>query len=162
MPYTWSPHTPPDPQRLTLWAHRSLSRGGFVTFVGTTAALFLLPLLSQIGHPGLWVLLPFLLAALSALWWALTRSTSDRTITEDLTLRPDRIALTRVGPRAKRQTWEANPHWVRLTLHATDGPVPNYLTLTGNGREVELGAFLTEAERIALKSDLETRLARIT
>lgn len=160
MPYLWSPTVPPEPQRLSLWVHHSLSARGFVTFIGVTAFLFLLPLLSQIGHPGLWVLLPFLLAALGAVWWALTRNAADRTITEDLTLQPGRIALTRTGPRARRQIWEANPHWVRLTLHATDGPVPNYLTLTGNGREVELGAFLTEAERIALKSDLETRLAQ--
>ncbi len=58
------------------------------------------------------------------------------------------------------QEWQANPHWVRLTLHPTAGPVPQYLTLTGNGREVELGAFLTEAERIALHTDLTQALAR--
>jgi uncharacterized membrane protein len=138
-----------------------LSPRGFVTFVGATAVLFLLPLLTQIGHPGLWMLLPFLLSALAALWWALDRNIRDRTITEDLTLEPHRIALIREGPHRKHQTWEANPHWVRLTLHAKAGPVPNYLTLTGNGREVELGAFLTEAERITLKADLEARLGRL-
>jgi uncharacterized membrane protein len=36
--------------------------------------------------------------------------------------------------------------------------VPNYLTLKGEGREVELGAFLSEAERIALREDLQDRL----
>ena len=105
------------------------------------------------------MLLPFVGAALAALWWALDRNTRDRTIAEDLTLTPTEITLTRTGPRARRQTWAANPHWVRLTLHPTAGPVPHYLTLSGNGREVELGAFLTEAERIALKADIEARLA---
>jgi uncharacterized membrane protein len=161
MPYHWTPAPPSAPQRLKLWPHRSLSTRGFVAFIGATAALFLLPLLPQIGHPGLWVLLPFLLSALAALYYALDRNSRDRMITEDLTLEPHRITLVRQGPHRKHQTWEANPHWVRLTLHAKAGPVPHYLTLTGNGREVELGAFLTEAERIALKAELETRLTQI-
>ncbi len=161
MPYHWSDTPTSASQRLTLWAHRSLTNRGFVGFVGATAALFLLPLITQIGHPGLWVLLPFLLSALAALWWALDRNQRDRAITEDLTLEPHRIAVIRTGPHRKHQTWEANPHWVRLTLHPEAGPVPNYLTLSGNGREVELGAFLTEAERIALKADLEARIAAL-
>jgi uncharacterized membrane protein len=32
--------------------------------------------------------------------------------------------------------------------------VPNYVTLSGNGREVEIGAFLSEDERKALYQDL--------
>ncbi len=160
MPYHWSPPQT-EPQRLTLWPHRSLSPRGRAIFIGLTAALFLLPLLTQIGHPGLWMLLPFLLTALAALAYALDRNTKDRAITESLTLTPTGITLIREGPRARTQSWQANPHWVRLTLHPTAGPVPNYLTLSGAGREVELGAFLTEGERIALKSDLETRLAQI-
>ncbi|OZA10298.1 MAG: hypothetical protein B7Y02_10960 [Rhodobacterales bacterium 17-64-5] len=158
MPYRWSDT---QPHSLTLWPHRSLTPRGRVAFVGLTAGLFLVPLLMELGHPTLWVLLPFIGAALGGIWWALDRNARDRAITEALILQPDRIALTRTGPRARTQTWEANPHWVRLTLHATAGPVPNYLTLTGAGREVELGAFLTEGERIALKSELEARLAQI-
>lgn len=156
MPYRWT-----SPQNLTLWPHRSLTPKGRVIFISLTAAMFLLPLLTELGHPGLWMLLPFLLTALAGVNYALDRNTSDRAITEALTLTPLEITLTRTGPRAKIQTWEANPHWVRLTLYATDGPVPNYLTLTGNGREVELGAFLTEPERLALKADLETHLASL-
>ena len=156
MPYRWT-----STQSLTLWPHRSLSPQVRATFVAVTATLFLLPLLTQLGQPGLWMLLPFLAATLAAIAYALDRNTKDRAITEDLTLRPDRIQITRTGPHAKIQTWAANPHWVRLTLHATAGPVPNYLTLTGSGREVELGAFLTEAERITLQADLAARLAAL-
>jgi uncharacterized membrane protein len=44
---------------------------------------------------------------------------------------------------------------VRVILHARGGPVPQYLTLQGGDREVELGAFLTPPERVGLKDTLE-------
>lgn len=156
MPYRWT-----APETLTLWPHRALAPRGLVAVIALTATLSLLPLMSQLGHASLWVLLAFIAATTSALWFALTRNAADRAILETLTLSPTRINLIRVGPRGKLQSWSANPHWVRLTLHLTAGPVPHYLTLTGNSREVELGAFLTEAERVALKAEIERRLANL-
>jgi uncharacterized membrane protein len=126
-----------------------------VGFVAVTSIMLALPLITQIGHPGLWVLLPCLLAALAGLWAALSRNARDRAITEDLTLTADEITLTRLGPRGLRQDWQTKPHWLRVTLHPTGGPVPQYLTLSGGGRVVELGAFLTDAERVALKGEIE-------
>ena len=161
MPYHWSSSSPSEPHRLHLWAHQSLSPRGFVGFVGVTSIMLALPLITQIGHPGLWVLLPCLLAALAGLWAALARNARDRAITEDVTLTADDVTLTRHGPRGQRQDWQANPHWLRLTLHESGGPVPQYLTLSGGGRVVELGAFLTEAERVALKAEIERLLATL-
>ncbi len=149
MPYESLP-CPPNEMHLHLWPYRSLPRRGFVTFIAATCLLLLLPLLAVIGSAVLWVLLPFLLAAVAGVWWALERSYRDGEIVEDLCLRADQITLTRHGPRGQRKDWQANPYWLRVTLHTTGGPVPNYLTLKADGREVELGAFLTEAERSAL------------
>ena len=112
----------------------------------------------RVGSPVLWGLLPFLLAAVASIWWALERSFRDAEIVEDLTLTPDQITLIRYGPHGMRAEWQANPHWVKLTLHAKSGPVPDYLTLSGNGREVELGAFLTPEERRDLATELHDRL----
>jgi uncharacterized membrane protein len=39
--------------------------------------------------------------------------------------------------------------------------VPNYLTLKGEGREVELGAFLSEEERVALHAALRDRIPQL-
>jgi uncharacterized membrane protein len=157
MPYEWLP--PKDgADRLHLWPHRSLTQQGFVWFVGLTAALIAVPLFGVIGSPVLWALLPFLLGTIWAIWFALRKNGRDRDIVEDLTLSRDLISLVRHGPRGQRQDWQANPYWLRVTLHETGGPVPNYLTLKGDGREVELGAFLSEDERIALRDELQTRL----
>ena len=157
MPYEWLP--PQDgEQHLHLWPHRSLTQRGFVGFVGLTAALIVVPLVANLGSPVLWALLPFLLGTIWAIWFALRKNGRDRDIVEDLRLSPDRLHLVRHGPKGKRKDWEANPYWVRVTLHKTGGPVPNYLTLKGDGREVELGAFLSEDERLALQKDLQSRL----
>lgn len=160
MPYELIPSSAPE-FHLHLWPYRSLSRRGFVWFIGGTAATIGVPLIAVVGTPVLWGLLPFLVLAIAAVWWALQRSFSDANIVEDLILTPDQITLVRHGPRGRRQDWQANPHWVRLTLHSKDGPVPQYLTLSGNGREVELGAFLTPSERVALKADLATILSQL-
>lgn len=153
MPYEWLPPTG-DARRLHLWPYRSLPRRGMAWFLAGTALAIVVPLLGLIGTPVLWGLLPFLLAAIAAIWWALERSFRDGEIVEDLTLTPDLVTLVRNGPRGHRQDWQANPHWVRLTLHPTAGPVPQYLTMKGEGREVELGAFLTEEERRRLAAEI--------
>ncbi len=136
-----------------------------VWFIGGTAALIAVPLLAVLGSPVLWALLPFLAAALAAIWWALERSYRDAEILEELTLTPDRITLLRRGPRGKRQEWEANPHWVEVRIYPKAGPkagpVPDYLTLRGNGREVELGAFLTEEERRQLREEIQEALTAL-
>ena len=157
MPYEYLPAPEPN-VHLHLWPYRSLPRRGFVGFIAATATLLALPLPILIGSPILWGILPFLIAAIAAIWWALERSYKDGEILEDLTLGETEITLTRHGPRGRLQSWSANPHWVRLTLHPSGGPVPHYLTMTGNGREVELGAFLSEDERKALHGDLAQHL----
>ena len=160
MPYQWLPSAP-DTSRLHLWPHRSLTQRGFVWFVGGTAALIGVPLVSLIGSPVLWGLLPFLVGAIWAIWFALRKDGRDRDIVEDLVLSPTEVALVRHGPRGRRQEWRANPHWVRVACHPKDGPVPNYLTLQGGPREVEIGAFLSEGERLALLRELTDRLASL-
>ena len=162
MPYQWLPPANPNsgPEtHLHLWPHRSLPRTGFVWFIGGTVTLAALPILAVLGSPALWAILPFAAITIAGVWVALKRSYRDGQILEDLTLTPTLVTLTRHGPRGRRQTWQANPHWVRIVLHPTAGPVPNYLTLQGGVREVELGAFLSEDERVALRAEVQAALA---
>ncbi|WP_290751235.1 DUF2244 domain-containing protein [Amaricoccus sp.] len=145
---------------LTLWPNRSLSRRGFVRVVGAVgvgAALLLAPFL---GTPAVWGLAPFAAIAPVALYLAIRRSYADGRLTEELRLWPDLITVERREPRGAVRRWHADPHWVRLRL-IDDAPVEKYLTLTGNGREIELGAFLSPGEREALYRDLRAALGRL-
>ncbi|TNC74588.1 DUF2244 domain-containing protein [Rubellimicrobium roseum] len=167
MPYQWTDPTPlpddamPPVAQLRLWPHRSLPRTGFAGFFGGTALLAALPLLMVLGSPVLWGLLPFLVATFAALWFAIQSTYRTGEVREELRLWPDRVLLTRHDPRRPPRLWEANPHWIRTALHVSGGPVPNYLTLTGAGRTVELGAFLSEEERLELRPEIEDALARL-
>lgn len=149
--------------RLTLTPHKSLTPEGFVWFIGATAALIVIPLLSILGNPVFWFLLPFILGALWAVWAALKRSWRDRDLREELVIWDRMVRLERHEPRRTGPLhWEANPYWVRVALHPKGGPVPQYLTLQGGTREVELGAFLTPPERVGLKDTLERALGNLS
>lgn len=159
MPYEWLPSSSPDTRLLRLWPYRSLPRQGFVWFIGSTSALIALPLLSVLGSPVLWGLLPFLVLAIAGVWFALQRSYRDAEVLEELTLTSAQVTLTRTGPRNSRVEWQANPHWVRVEVHETGGPVPQYVTLHGGPRLVEIGSFLSEDERVSLSAELRAALA---
>lgn len=152
MPYTLT-HDAPAHATLRLWPHNTLAPRGFVWVVGGTAAVLALPLVAVVGTPALWGLLPFAGLALWGLWYALQRNWRDRRILEEMDLSRARVHLRRTEAR-RVQEWQADPGWVTLTLTARGGPVPQYLTLTGGGREVELGAFLTPPERQRLHAEL--------
>lgn len=157
MPYRWTEDT--EPRRLTLWPHQSMTAEGFAWFIGATALMLAMPLFAVLGSPVAWVLLVFFLAAIWAVWRAIMLNRRHRTMHETLTLAPDLVQLDHVPPSGDPLHWEANPYWVTVRLRR-DGPVENYLTLSGDGREVELGAFLTPEERQGLYEELNRVLRR--
>lgn len=146
--------------RALLWPHRSLPLEGFAWVIAITFTLLMAPLIMVLGSPVLWGLLPFVTGAVWLLWYFLRRNYRDGRLTEELTLWSDRIEIRRCDPGGGVREWHANPYWVRVTLHESGGPVENYVTLSGGGRDVELGAFLSPDERVAMRDELELWLAR--
>ncbi|MEO0388673.1 MAG: DUF2244 domain-containing protein [Pseudomonadota bacterium] len=151
--------TPPI-YTVKLWPHRSLSVRGFQGLILCLAVGFLIPLVPFLGTPVAWGLLPFLIGALVAVYAALMRSYDDGKLTETLCLWPDLITVVRAEPRGAVKRWHANPHWVRTQLR-NDTAIESYLTLTGNGREIELGSFLSPGERRAVYGQLSAALATL-
>ncbi len=157
MPYSWS-HIDATTRELRLWPHESLPPKGFAGFILATFLLILLPLLPVLGSVLLWGLLPFLMLAIAGLWYALERNHRDAQVLEVLTLTDSHARLIRHNPRSPVQEWQCNRYWATTQMHDSDGPVPHYVTLKGGGREVEIGAFLSEDERIALFDELSRAL----
>ena len=151
----------PPRLRIILRPSRSLPRKGFAWFLLIIWGLLLVPLIPLLGTVIVWVILPFLLATLGAIWLSLERNYRDGDLLEELCLWRDLIKVDRLNPRKPSQHWQANPHWTALKLRESGGPVENYLTLKGNGREIEFGAFLSPEERQKLYQDLLVELRRV-
>ena len=145
---------------LSLWPHRSLSRRGFGRFMGLLAAGLSIPLIAMWGTPVAPFLVPFVLAALGLVWAAIAISNRQGRVHESVMLWPDLIVVERTEPSGGRRRWTANPYWVRVELRDTR-QLADYLTLSGGGRTIEVGAFLTQAERVALAADLRAALATL-
>ena len=112
------------------------------------------PLLALLGTLALWGLLPFLVGTVALCWYFIQRNYRDAALMEQLTFGADRVELLRTEPDGSTQHWQANPHWVRVEIQPKGGPVENYVTMTGNNRRVEIGAFLSPEERRTLYNDL--------
>jgi uncharacterized membrane protein len=158
MPYAWLDEEADGSRRLLIWRHRSLTPRGFVWVIGLTASLMTLPLLAVLGSAVMWGLLPFALAALCGLWWAVQRGWKGGGSFEEVVISPALMSVTRHDPGRPVRQWQGNPYWVRLRLRR-DGPVEDYLTLSDGRREIELGAFLSPEERRGLREDLAAVLA---
>ncbi|APE43033.1 hypothetical protein BOO69_06075 [Sulfitobacter alexandrii] len=160
MPYEWTTQPDETPQRMRLWPHESLPARGFAAFILTTFTLILIPTLPLLGTILLWGLLPFMLAAVAGIYFALQANHRSRQIEEILILDADTARLTHRTPKGEVKEWDCNRYWTKVTKYEKDGPVPHYITLSGHGREVEIGRFLSEEERIALYDDLNRSLRR--
>jgi len=158
MPYEWTSSQDTSETKLVLWPHRSLPRRGFAAFVLATFTLITIPLYPLLGTVVLWGLLPFLMLTLAGVWWGLEQSYRSARITEVLEIGPETVHLERTNPRGDVQDWDCNRYWVKASMHPTGGPVAHYITLKGKGREVEIGAFLSEGERKVLYGELSDAL----
>ena len=160
MPYHWVDAPQSDEPVLTLRPHRSLPRRGFAAMILFAFTMGTIPLYGLLGTVFLWAILPFVLVMVGALWWGLERSYRDGDILEELKRKGDMLELTHRPARGETKTWECNAYWVRAEMHRKGGPVDHYITLTGNGRVVEIGRFLSEDERKQLFPELQDYLKR--
>lgn len=154
----WPDRADPPLYRVVLWPNRSLTPVARRTTLIIAGLGLSIPLGPALGTPVFWGLLPFLAGALGLLWLALRRNDRDGRLTEELTLWPDEMRVERREPSGTVCRWAADPYWVRLNLR--EGlKVEHYLTLSGGGREIELGAFLSPEERMILAQELERAVA---
>ena len=152
MPYTWNKEE--SNHCLELWPYSSLPNRGFAIFILITFLMLNFPLYTLLGTKYFWAIFTFLFITLFAVWYALRKNYNDRNILEKLTITEKFCQLTRQNPDGSHQRWECNSYWTKVSLHESGGPVPNYITLSGSGRVVEIGSFLSEPERKNLYGEL--------
>ena len=141
---------------VTLWPNRSLNAVGFrntmiLVIVGLGIAVIPLIIITA----SLFMLL-FAIIPVAMLYFFFMRNYRDGRLTEELRIYPNVIAVERREPSGKTHRWHANPYWVKVKLQ--DEHVEHYLTLEGNQRTIELGAFLSPEERLTLKAEIDDAL----
>jgi len=148
----------PPLEEFRIWPNRSLPPAGHRHVLVFTLAMFAIPMIPAIAAGVGWVLLPYLLGATAMLGYFLRRNTRDGQATwEHVRIWSDLILVERHDPGRRPRVWRANPYWVRIKIHP-DAALENYLTIKGEGREIELGAFLSPEERLNLHNDVERAL----
>jgi uncharacterized membrane protein len=106
---------------------------------------------------GAWLVLPFALLEMVVLFgalWLLERHADDF---ESITIEGDRLLVER-RERGAVSRHEFSTYWARLVV--TNGPAVGQLALAlrSHGRELHVGAFLTDEQRATLAVELRKRL----
>lgn len=146
---------------LTIWPHRSCTRGIFHFITLLTALTLLLPPLLFLNVELAFAILPFSLISISLLYLLGEKNFRDGKLKEKLEIFPKKIILQRAEPTGRIRIWSANPFWIHVNYYK-NGPIKNYLTLRENGKEVEVGSFLTPKERENLRHLIEDTLHKLT
>ncbi|MEM1164056.1 MAG: DUF2244 domain-containing protein, partial [Pseudomonadota bacterium] len=116
--------------RVELWPNQSLTPTGLRVVLGVTAAMLCVPLISVLGTAVFWGLLPFMVAAFWALWYAIRRNGRNLSLSETLSVWSDEIRVERREPNGHLLRWMAEPLRTRVRVHK-DAKIEDYLTLTG-------------------------------
>jgi uncharacterized membrane protein len=146
----------PGAFRAVLTPYRSLGPTGFIVLMvalGTvsfvTGMLFLLM--------GAWPVLGFLGLDVALIYIAFKLNYRSGRLYETLELTPAKLTWTRVHPSGKREQFDCNPYWARVSLREwPDGRTD--LRLIAQGKELIFGRFLNDDERRELAAALKGAL----
>ena len=146
---------------LTLWPNRSLNKKYFYIVMLATFVAMMITVIPFIGTQTFFVMVPFSSITLIILFLSILLNYKSGKLYESIRIWPDLIEVKRYEINGTRKEWNANPYWTKVKLYKKGQKIQNYLTLTGNGREVEVGAFLAPNERAEIKRKIDTVFKQI-
>jgi uncharacterized membrane protein len=147
---------------LELRPNRSMPERHFWLMMAGVALIFLL-MGVRFLFLGAWPILPFMLADVVLLWWAMRASYRSGRASEHLRLDADGLELIRVAAHGHVRRTRIEPHWARVELETLDAdqnrlwltaPHPSGATRVRHG----IGAFLSPRERVEIARVIEAGL----
>ena len=143
---------------LTLTPNRSLRRDHARLLVLAVGGVFLLGSLRFLVL-GLWPVIPFMIADVALLAWALRSNYRSGGVHERLVLADDALTLTRVDPWGEAVVEQFEPYFTRVDIEET--PLGDALLfLQARGRRLAVGRFLSAPERREVGALIREALAR--
>jgi uncharacterized membrane protein len=111
---------------------------------------------------GAWPVFGFFGLDVALVYFAFRLNYRSGRLHELIELTPALLTVTRVHPSGKRESFDFNPYWVRVSL-TEDRQGRTELRLASHGSELSFGRFLTDDERrdfsLALAGALSTARA---
>jgi uncharacterized membrane protein len=147
---------PPARLDVVLYPNRSLGPAGFAVLM---AAIVLVSGAIGAGFMmvGAWPVTGFLGLDVVLLYLAFRWNHRQARRAEFVRLDRDGLSVRRLEPDGRSQSWRFEPYWVRVSLERV-GRHDRRLVLRSHGRQVVIGAFLTQEERLELARALEVAL----
>ncbi len=142
-----------DQTEFLIRPNRSMTTKGMVVFV-CLVGLAVLLVAVRFVLLGAWIILPFAVAEVGLLaigFWLCERTSRYR---ETVQVSRDNLFITQESARG-RKTCQFNPYWVQIILRLDPNDwYPSRLLIRSHGKQVEIGACLTNQEREALSKAL--------
>ncbi|MBI2256085.1 MAG: DUF2244 domain-containing protein [Proteobacteria bacterium] len=141
-----------------LYPHRSLGRRGYL-ILGLGTALIMGAYAFTFLLIGAWPIFGFIGAEWLLFWYLFSRHFRGDRRAERLRLFHDRLIVERIDAKGRFSAFSLQPYWLQVVLtRAAD--VDNALFLRSHGKQIEIGAFLSENERRDFAGELTRVLDR--
>ena len=143
---------------VTLTPNRSLSRDHARLLVLVVGGMFLLGSIRFLVL-GLWPVIPFMVADVALLAWALRSNYRSGGGHERLVLADDALTFTRVSPLGEARVDRLEPYYTRVDIEET--PLGDaHVFLNARGQRLRVGHFLSAPERREVGALIREALAR--
>jgi uncharacterized membrane protein len=131
--------------RAMLTPYRSLGPSGFLVLMAALGGIsFVAGVVFYLA--GAWPVMGFFGLDVALVYVAFRLNYRSGRLYETVELTPARLTWTRVHPSGRREQFDCNPYWARVSLDQwPDGRT--HLRITAEGRELTFGRFLTDGER---------------
>lgn len=137
---------------------RSLDRRSFWLMIAGVSLIFLL-MGVRFLMLGAWPILPFMLADIALLAWAMRASYRSGRASEHLRLDSEGLEFIRIAAHGQARRTRLEPWLARVELEEL-GEAENRLWLRAGDRRLRLGSFLSPAERAAIADVIDDGLRR--
>lgn len=138
--------------------HRSLSGKGVVVVI-CCMLLGSLTVTSLMALLGAWPVVGFNGADIALAIFLIWLNMRAARAVEIISLRPDRLEVSRTDFRGRREQVALKPYWLNVVLEERRGTVPRLL-LAGSGEQMEIGRQLGEMQKRDLAAALDRALRR--
>lgn len=147
-----------DVRRYVLRPNRSITWRGVTLLLGSILALYLIMGMA-FAAVGLWLILPFAGLEFIALWYCFYLSFRKTEHCQVITIAGESVKVES-GRRAPEITEQFQRSWAQVRLaRSAHRWYPSRLVIRSHGREVEVGGFLSEDERLDLAEELQRVIA---